>query len=141
MRSPKAEIEDRKKETLQAFNTKLEQQKPVLLSMVDSIWEALQEGVAFEQESMNFWVESAKRTQQELMDAHEAGLLQIPFQTATSPASHKKQDLWKIYDSYTHMVNNRLGILNRDEGYLAYLIKECLKVLMHEEPTSPIQKN
>ena len=40
--------------------------------------------------------------------------------------SPEQQQRWAIYDSYIHMTNNRLGILNRDEGYLGYLIKEGL---------------
>jgi hypothetical protein len=46
----------------------------------------------------------------------------VPDQTA----GLAKQQLWAIYDSYIHMLNNRLGIMNRDEGYLGFLIKEVL---------------
>ncbi|MGB5931124.1 MAG: lantibiotic dehydratase C-terminal domain-containing protein, partial [Cyclobacteriaceae bacterium] len=41
-------------------------------------------------------------------------------------------DRWRIYDSYVHMTNNRLGIQNRDEAYLAYLIKKCLDIMLAE---------
>jgi hypothetical protein len=30
------------------------------------------------------------------------------------------------------MTNNRLGIQNRDEAYLAYLIKNCLDMMLEE---------
>ena len=31
-----------------------------------------------------------------------------------------------IYSSFVHMTNNRLGLVNWDEGYLAYLIKSSV---------------
>ena len=41
------------------------------------------------------------------------------------------QERWAIYDSYVHMTNNRLGILNRDEAYLAYIMVEMVAELDH----------
>jgi len=36
-------------------------------------------------------------------------------------------DRWSIYADYLHLTNNRLGILNRDEPFLSYLITRSLK--------------
>jgi len=44
-------------------------------------------------------------------------------------ASKEKQILWSIYDSYIHMTNNRLGILLRDEAFIAFLIIKGLQSL------------
>lgn len=35
--------------------------------------------------------------------------------------------LWYIYESLIHMTNNRLGITNSDEAYLAYLIYKTIQ--------------
>lgn len=37
------------------------------------------------------------------------------------------QQIWSIYDSYVHMNNNRLGIRNQDEAFVAFLIVESIK--------------
>jgi len=37
--------------------------------------------------------------------------------------SVEQQERWSIYDSYVHMINNRLGIKNRDEAYLEPVYK------------------
>ena len=31
------------------------------------------------------------------------------------------------YADYLHLTNNRLGVLNRDEGYLAYLMMRSME--------------
>lgn len=43
--------------------------------------------------------------------------------------SKNHQILWKVYASYIHMANNRLGILNRDEAFIGYLIKRTLEAV------------
>ena len=48
-----------------------------------------------------------------------------PLSPATKPKDTKrKQQLWPVLESYVHMTNNRLGILNKDEPFIAYFIKE-----------------
>ncbi|MTI29395.1 lantibiotic dehydratase C-terminal domain-containing protein, partial [Xanthovirga aplysinae] len=106
------EIENRKQETLKAFEEKLDQQKAVLLPFIKVVWNALEEGVDFEQEYMNFWVESASQTSKEMKNAHEKGLLQVPPYNSSLYDLAPEQEPWRIYESYFHMINNRLGIFN-----------------------------
>jgi hypothetical protein len=47
----------------------------------------------------------------------------------TIDISEEQQQLWPIFESYVHMTNNRLGILNRDESYLGYLMQQSLTAL------------
>ena len=35
--------------------------------------------------------------------------------------------IWSLYESYAHMNNNRLGIMNKDESFISYLILKSLK--------------
>lgn len=45
---------------------------------------------------------------------------------ANDDAGLGKTRWWMILYSYMHMTNNRLGIKNQDEGYLAYIIKKAI---------------
>ena len=93
------------------------------------------EGQEFEQEWLNSWVKGMRGIHEDLVAEQEAGRLVIP---SWHNAKERKvpltaeEERWTIYDSYIHMINNRLGILNRDEGYLGYLVKESFK---HYKPS------
>jgi hypothetical protein len=68
----------------------------------------------------------------ELKDAFEKGRIEIPISfriTGKNDLQEEKQRLWFIYSSYVHMTNNRLGILNQDEAYAAFLISKCLSAI------------
>lgn len=43
-----------------------------------------------------------------------------------------RYERWLIYDSYVHMTNNRSGVLNRDEGYLGYLMAKSVELLIEQ---------
>lgn len=45
------------------------------------------------------------------------------FKNLNNPFNDHNFTKWKIYGSYMHMTNNRLGILNQDEAYIAYIVK------------------
>ena len=126
------ELEKRKAETLEAFQQNFESQKEVLESFVKQIWEAFNDQQEFEQDWLNDWLDNMNVTGKKLRKAQLEGKL-IPPEwykiNNTNRVAKENQQRWAIYDSYVHMINNRLGILNRDEGYLGYLIKESLKSL------------
>lgn len=46
---------------------------------------------------------------------------------------------WNVYESLVHMTNNRLGILNRDESYLGFVLMKCFSEL--DEMELHIYKN
>lgn len=129
------ELENKKRNTHKAFAKKFDDQKSVLIPICKTIWKALHEGQNFEQEWLNTWIKEMKGVGHALNDLQNSGRLisppsLYPHIYNASEYSKKNTDKWKIYDSYTHMTNNRLGILNRDEGYLAYLIKESTSSLL-----------
>ena len=39
----------------------------------------------------------------------------------------EQEQLWRIYARLIHLTNNRLGILNGDEGYLFYSLSKSLE--------------
>jgi thiopeptide-type bacteriocin biosynthesis protein len=107
-------------ETLKAFEEKFAQQRPVLIAHLKTLWNALAEQVEFDQDWFNAWLHDMAITRKELRQAQKKQQLML---------SQASQGIWYILHSYVHMTNNRLGILNRDEAYLGYLLKrsfECL---------------
>ncbi|MCW3104368.1 MAG: putative Lantibiotic biosynthesis protein [Bacteroidetes bacterium] len=126
------ELADRREKTLEAFKSTFEKQKESLVPFHESFWQALLENNEFEQEWLNKWIREMKARSNELKTAQQENTLICPETfgeryPADIPAATRER--WILYDSYIHMTNNRLGITNRDEGYLGYIINESLKHL------------
>ncbi len=128
----KEELERRKTETLTAFEKNFNEQKEALLPFFETVWQALHKGQKFEQEWLNQWVDDMEEVGNQLKVIQKNKKLAAPewyMQKTLDGFSLAQQERWAIYDSYIHMINNRLGIKNRDEAYLGYLIIESIKVL------------
>lgn len=124
------ELKKRQEVTLNAFEENFNRQKPTLVPYHRTLWNAFTEGVEFEQEWLNRWLTRMKAIKKELKTAQHQKKLVIPRWFKAEPGTKipgYRQQLWVILESYVHMTNNRLGILNRDEAFLGYLIKESLK--------------
>ncbi len=123
--APSEEVESRRRHVLDAFRTAFEGQSNHLLALMHTIWEALDEGQEFEQDWFNAWLSSVREVAGQLGRLQEEGNLTAPFVHPAARDTPSARDIrWSIYESYVHMTNNRLGIQNRDEGYLGYLLKE-----------------
>ena len=127
------ELKERQEITMKAFEENFERQSPTLVPYHRTIWEAFTQGASFEQEWLNRWLEGMAGIRDELKAVQQQKELIIPqwyTQERLQEIPKDHQELWSILESYIHMTNNRLGILNRDEAYLGYLIKESLNKLM-----------
>ena len=113
---------------LKAFEEQFELQQQMLLPFHKTVWEALHDGVEFEQEWLNDWIRAVQATARDFHDAKERGEIIDPMQSS-SPEVQNNLFGKTILGSYVHMTNNRLGILNRDEGYLGYLIMRSLEAM------------
>jgi thiopeptide-type bacteriocin biosynthesis protein len=113
---------------LKAFEEQFERQKGMLLPFHTTVWEALHEGVEFEQEWLNDWIRAVQATARDFHAAKERGEITDPMHS-TSPEVQNNLFGKSILGSYVHMTNNRLGIMNRDEGYLGFLIMRSLDTL------------
>lgn len=121
------QVKEKEDKVLEAFRTNYELQQEVLRDYVGMVWEALEEGAEFEEEWVNAWLVNTRLVASRLEQLKQEGLLAIPETFMTeSYQGQLPQGLWAIYSSYVHMTNNRLGILNRDEGYLGFLIRESI---------------
>ena len=126
------ELAKRRDETLKAFEANFENQKTGLIQFLQSVWEAFQAGETFDQQWINNWVDDMKQVKSDLVVLQKAGQITAPkfyMENIEADVAFEKKQLWSIYDSYIHMINNRLGIMNRDEGYLAYLMRESIKAI------------
>ena len=125
------ELAKRRKETLEAFESTYANQQENLVAFFNQILELLDEN-DFADTWLEMWVNGSKKTRSEL-----DGLIAKDTYTPTKyyeiaeqeSFSINQQKQWALYDSYVHMTNNRLGILNRDEAYLAFIISKTLKLL------------
>ncbi len=127
----KEELERRRDETLVAFEKSYQPQKESFISFFTQIQELLTEG-DIEDSWLEHWVNGAKLTNEKLDDLIKSQTYEATnYYEIFEKFEYNKeiQSKWALFDSYVHMTNNRLGVLNRDEAYLAYIIKETLKVI------------
>ena len=55
-----------------------------------------------------------------------------------SPSSAK---VWQMLSDYIHLTNNRLGIHNKDESFLAFMIKRSLEEVLKKKEVGRRSKN
>jgi thiopeptide-type bacteriocin biosynthesis protein len=112
------------------FEKSFEAQKTVLIPFHQELWNTFQQGARLEQEWLTLWIKETKAIGDLLEKCREAHQLVLPdwFKAdLTNPVSKSRQISLPILESYIHMSNNRLGILNRDEAFLGYLMSRSLE--------------
>jgi Lantibiotic biosynthesis dehydratase C-term len=116
---------------IHTFEQFFTEQQEALITYHAAFWSALTTEEDFEEDYLNTWLRACKFTQQELRLAEAQGLLverptkyRIDF-FKNRPASEAL--LMELYTDFFHMTNNRLGILNRDESYLGYLMMRSIE--------------
>ena len=122
------EHDERREEVRTAFGEAFQQQKEMLIPFCSTLWQGLQEQVEFEQEWYNHWIKGM----QDIAGEWKQHRSKIEFYETRKPREEDKDlpkehwEAWPIFESYIHMTNNRLGILNRDEAFLGYLIQNTI---------------
>ena len=120
-----------KEHLITIFDEIYTQKEAVLIPYFKSYWYSLENGHEFDEYYLNEWSTGCNRIFQ-MYDAHsQKGLIDI--QTASFTLNHLiSNGNWAIFQSYFHMHNNRLGIDNKDEAYVAYLLMKISKSLLNE---------
>lgn len=108
------------------FVEAFEKQKKTLIPFMTRIWEGLNQGSKFEKKWFGQWVADMKR----IFSLCENAFTSKP-DSATS-SMHPLSNDFVIVSSYAHMTNNRLGISNHDESYLAFILAEFFLEQMTE---------
>lgn len=127
----RAMYKEQEKETLIAFKEAFELQKDSLIPYHRNLWKALKDEREFEEEGMSNWINKHEELKNDFSIAYE--LNQLDFRSKRyeikmyDSYTLKQNLLWPIYSDFIHLTNNRLGISNKDEAYLAYLIFQSLK--------------
>ena len=123
----KEEHDAKKAEALEAFETTYAGQKEMLVSFCETLWEALTEGVEFEQQWVNHYLAGLKEVAARLQAAGDRiECRELYFKETAKDLPPEQTRFWPILESYIHMTNNRLGVLNRDEAFLGYLIEKTM---------------
>lgn len=92
------------------FETDYQNRKNSLVPSLKLLWLALTSGVEFEEAWMNQWALGMAKIREQIYKVHR-----------------NNSPLFSIFDSYLHMTNNRLGLMNRDESYISYLVYRSLE--------------
>ena len=129
-------------ETIEAFESAFEQQREALTPFHQVLWEALESNASFEEELLNKWVAANRSIKNRLLQLYERRLMDkrpAKYLMSAFPSflDEQAQELWMYYADLLHMTNNRLGILNKDEGFLAFLMLRSLKNLIPQQPAKP----
>lgn len=126
------ELKKRSEITLKAFEENFVRQKDFLVATHKTLWNAFKENIEFEQDWLNEWIADVRNIDEELTRLQEQGKFIVPqYYNTPIPSSIRKTmyDKMVVYESYIHMTNNRIGILNRDEAFLGFLIKRSVEEL------------
>ena len=124
------------KKTLQQFKEAFELQKDSLIPFHSALWMGLGKAGEFEDQDLNKWVNthlsirsdfSYALESQKLKTTPNIKSLRLPPNITTN-----NEILWPIYAELIKGTNNRLGISNKDEGFIAYLMMGSLKAIQQE---------
>jgi thiopeptide-type bacteriocin biosynthesis protein len=112
------------------FSNHFSKQKDILYESVKSLWSCSSELEKYDESWYIEWLRGNRKIHEKIKKIQIKHGLTIPdsFMTQNLGAANTlSQELWYLYNSYMHMTNNRLGILNQDEVYLLYILKECIR--------------
>ena len=117
--------------TLEAFKKAFELQQDSLVPFHQTLWDALESAGDFDDEELSNWIHAHEELKNDFRIALELDQLfprpELYRVKMDDTYSEEQKLLWSIYSDFIHLTNNRLGISNKDEGYLAYLIFQSLK--------------
>jgi len=128
-----ANADRQKTAILSQFEKSYAVQKAAVLPYITSLWRDYDSSGSVNLPSMYHWWNTHQFIAEKLQNLENQSLL------ASRPPADRYQsisglpdrqlDRWSIFADYLHMTNNRLGILNRDEPFLAYLLTQALRTM------------
>lgn len=131
------EFENQSTLSIEAFEQSFESQKDSLIPFHFTLWNAMEAGDSFEDEVLNRWSNENTTILKELIDKDKNGDLSARtsnYNYQIKPQQFpQKELLWSILSDYIHMTNNRLGIFNRDESYLSFMMMRCLEEIKKDQ--------
>ncbi|MDB4727923.1 hypothetical protein OAF63_03955 [Saprospiraceae bacterium] len=108
-----------------------ELQKEGISSFNLALWDSLENGINLDEGADEEWIQTTLNVNIEFGLVQEARKLKMEECVLEfSPSielSREKEQMWRIYAQLVRLSNNRLGILNGDEGYLFYSLSKSLE--------------
>lgn len=119
-------VEIQKEKILLQFQNAYQAQKMAVLPYIQGVWEELQQnpsgsGVP----AWENWLTINQAVFTNLQILQKNGLLNLVNAESNSDGP-TESELWTMLSDFVHLNNNRLGVLNRDEGFLAFMLAEAL---------------
>jgi thiopeptide-type bacteriocin biosynthesis protein len=121
------------KELVKEFQTLFKKQKQSLVEFHRIILKGSNTNSVFDEDWMNKWKQEVKKISLKLNELYSAGKIKIPIINSLNlleTETRKNRTLFHLAESYVHMNNNRIGIKNYQESYLAYLMYASLKSMI-----------
>ncbi len=116
------------------FEQGFQEQKESMMSYHAACWEAFMQEEEFEETYLDEWLRDNRRIGFELRLAQAQQLLtprppefRMKMQGNIEPDEY---ELWRYFADFVHLTNNRLGIGNEDESYMAYLMMRSLEEML-----------
>jgi len=127
----KGDIYEMRDNVYKLYDEKYVKNKDFYHNFHKNLIEAIKNGEKFEEEWYNTWFNKNKLLANKLVAALDNGELIIreKFLENYTKGKEKIYRLFYILFSYMHMTYNRLGIENKDEILLCYIMKESIKEL------------
>jgi len=119
----------------ESFYTSFNQQKDFLVPYISELWNEIKKNKAVEEiDWLESWIDHAQQIDTKLKALNFLSSLHIPedYQQLLDSQNINRPELF-LYESFFHMTNNRLGLLNNDEGFLAFLLMESLSIVLNSE--------
>jgi thiopeptide-type bacteriocin biosynthesis protein len=124
------EIADRKETVLRAFELKFEEQKASIIPLIEKLISSSTIGIEFTW--LDEWINENREIGRMLKFLIKKG--ELKTKTGGIVNFLKSDSCFSILGSYVHMTNNRIGVLNQDESFLAFLIIKSIDELK-KKPT------
>lgn len=123
--------------SIKAFDEAFETQKEDLIPYHEKLWNALENENDFDESILNYWIRENRNILNDLKSEEKNGSISprtSKYQYSNKPLNPIKDELlWSIYSDFIHLTNNRLGIINKDESYISFMIMRCLEELSKQK--------
>ncbi|MEK7254508.1 MAG: lantibiotic dehydratase C-terminal domain-containing protein [Bacteroidota bacterium] len=127
--SGKSSLSGQPDATLRSFQKIFDLQKSDVVPYHSALWELFKNYRQVEDEDFKNWFQVNANTAIELNLAIESGKLETrpSFFQAEFPGDPEKAALWSHFYNFIHLTNNRLGVHDKNEGFLFYVLAQSLR--------------
>jgi len=125
-------INEYRSKMLDVFKERYNRQKESYINVHQSLIESIQNKAEFEDDWFNDWLSKSGTISDKINNLLYSNSLSIPENILeySRLKGSRQYELFHLFISYIHMTHNKLGIENKDEAYIAYIVKESLNQII-----------